>query len=91
MGVFSIFAAVSIGILGINSLNRNSSNSEIESIVNEIDVLQAKNLALEAQYQYYIEQSYLDRIIENLGQMISNAEMLKGLTDQKYEEDVNKM
>ncbi len=91
MGVFSIFAAVSIGILGINSLNRNSSNSEIESIVNEIDVLQAKNLALEAQYQYYIEQSYLDRIIENLGQMISNAERLKGLTDQKYEEDVNKM
>ena len=34
MGVFSILVAVGIGILGINSLNRNSSNSEIESIVN---------------------------------------------------------
>ena len=62
MGVFSILVAVGIGVLGINSLNRNSSNSEIESIVNEIDVLQTKNLALEAQYQYYIEQSYLDSI-----------------------------
>lgn len=45
MGVFSIFVAVSIGVLGINSLNQNSSNSEIESIVNEIDVAQAKPCA----------------------------------------------
>ena len=91
MGIFSIFVAVSIGILGINSLNRNSSNSKIESVVNEIDVLQAKNLALEAQYQYYIDQDYLDRIIANLGQMTANAEMLRDLTDQKYGENVNKM
>ena len=47
MGIFSILVAVCIGVLGINSLNRNSSNSEIGSIVNEIDVLQAKNLALD--------------------------------------------
>ena len=79
MGVFSILVAVGIGVLGINSLNRNSSNSEIESIVNEIDVLQTKNLALEAQYQYYIEQSYLDSILGNLNQMTANAELLKGL------------
>ena len=63
MGIFSILVAVCIGVLGINSLNRNSSNSEIGSIVNEIDVLQAKNLALEAQYQYYIDQKYLDNIL----------------------------
>ena len=91
MGVFSILVAVGIGVLGINSLNRNSSNSEIESIVNEIDVLQTKNLALEAQYQYYIEQSYLDSILGNLNQMTANAELLKGLTGSKYNENVEKM
>ena len=91
MGVFSIFVAVSIGNLGIYSLNRNSSNSEIESIVNEIDVLQTKNLALEAQYQYYIEQSYINSILSNLEQMIANAELLQGLTNPKYSENVDKM
>lgn len=91
IGVFSILVAVGIGVLGINSLNRNSSNSEIESIVNEIDVLQTKNLALEAQYQYYIEQSYLDSILGNLKQMTANAELLQGLTGLKYNENVDKL
>ncbi len=91
MGVFSILVAVCIGVLGIHSINRNSSNSEIESIVNEIDVLQAKNLGLEAQYQYYIDQKYLDTILDNLGQMTSNAEQLQRLTDTKYKEDIEKM
>jgi len=91
MGVFSIFVAVCIGVLGINSLNKNGSNSEIGSIVNEIDVLQAKNLALEAQYQYYIDQRYLDSILSNLGQMMSNAELLQGMADVKYKEDIDKM
>ena len=91
MGVFSIMVAVCIGVLGINSLNRNSSNSEIESIVNEIDVLQAKNLGLEAEYQYYIDQKYLDNILDNLGQMTSSAELLQRLADTKYMEDIEKM
>ena len=91
MGIFSILAAVCIGVLGINSLGRNSSNSEIGSIVNEIDVLQAKNLALEAQYQYYIDQKYLDNILGNLGQMLSNVEQLRDMTGAAYREDIGKM
>lgn len=91
MGIFSILVAVCIGVLGINSLNRNSSNSEIGSIVNEIDVLQAKNLALEAQYQYYIDQKYLDNILNNLGQMVSNVELLQDMTGAVYREHIEKM
>lgn len=91
MGIFSILAAVCIGVLGINSLNRNSSNSEIGSLVNEIDVLQAKNLALEAQYQYYIDQKYLDNILGNLEQMVSNVERLRDMTGASYSEDTEKM
>lgn len=46
IGVFSLMAAVGIGGLGIRSLDRNSGNSRIESLVSELDVLQVKNLAL---------------------------------------------
>jgi methyl-accepting chemotaxis protein len=91
MGVFSILVAVVIGVIGINSINRNSTNSEIESIANEIDVLQAKNLALEAQYQYYIDQKYLDGILSNLGQMIEGVQSLKAMTSDKYAGSVNQM
>lgn len=91
MGIFSILVAVCIGVMGINSLNRNSSNSEISSIVNEIDVLQAKNLALEAQYQYYIDQKYLDNILDNLGQMVSSVESLRDMAGNTYGEDTEKM
>ena len=91
MGVFSIVVAVCIGVLGILSINRNSKNSEIEEIVNEMDVLQAKNLALEAQYQYYIDQSYLDQIRSNLEQMTANAELLQRQAGEKYKEDVADM
>ena len=86
MGIFSIVVAVCIGVLGINSINRNGRNSEIESIVNEMDVLQAKNLALEAQYQYYIDQSYLAQIRSNLEQMTANAELLQRQAGGKYKD-----
>lgn len=91
MGIFSIFVAVVIGIIGIYSINRSGTNSEIESIAKEIDVLQAKNLALEAQYQYYIEQSYLDGILANLGQMSTNVKSLQAMTSEKYTQDVSPM
>lgn len=91
MGIFSILVAVCIGVLGIISLNRNSSNSEISSMVTEIDVLQAKNLAYEAEYQYYIDQKYLDSILDNLGQMISNVEQLQGMAGAGYREKTDNM
>lgn len=77
MGLFSVFVSIVIGTIGINSINRNGTNSEIESIAKEIDVLQAKNLALEAEYQYYIEQKYLDGILNNLSQMTAFVQSLQ--------------
>lgn len=91
MGILSIFSAVCIGVLGIRSLDQNNSNSEIGSIVTEMDVLQAKNLALEAQYQYYIDQKYLDHILDNLDQMASGVELLRGMSDIKYEKSTSEM
>lgn len=91
MGVFAIVVAVCIGMTGNWSIGQNSKNSEIVSLVNDIDVLQAKNLALEAQYQYYIEQSYLDGILDNLGQMTDKVNSLYKLADRKYKDEINRM
>ncbi len=91
MGLFSVLVSIVIGTIGINSINRNKTNSEIESIAKEIDVLQAKNLALEAQYQYYIEQKYLDGILDNLHQMTTYVQSLQTMTSDKYASDVNQM
>lgn len=90
IGVFSLMAAVGIGGLGIRSLDRNSGNSRIESLVSELDVLQVKNLALETQYQYYIDQEYLESILENLSQMRAKAGELQRLTGPAYRENVDK-
>ena len=48
MGALGIAAALIIGIVGITSIHRNGQNSEIVALVDEINVLQAQNLANDA-------------------------------------------
>lgn len=88
MGVFAILAAVIVGYVGITSVDRNAKNSQVESTVNAISVLQSQNLANEALYQYYVDQSYLDTIVSNLDQMTQSATELQSLTDASYKESV---
>ncbi len=86
MGVFAIVAAGLVGYVGITSINRNVRNSQVESNVNSISVLQSQNLANEALYQYYVDQSYLDTTIENLNQMSTKAVELQTIADASYAE-----
>ncbi len=52
-----ILAALIIGVVGITSINRNAQNSEVVSLVNQISVLQSENLANDALYQYYVDET----------------------------------
>ncbi len=88
MGVFSLAASIVIGTVGINSINRNATNSQIESMVNTISVLQSQNEANEALYQYYVDQSYLDSILANLDKMSENAVKLQSIADASYQDSV---
>lgn len=88
MGIFAIAAAVLIGYVGITSVDRNAKNSQVESTVNTISVLQSQNLANEALYQYYVDQNYLDTIVSNLDQMSQKATELQSITDASYDESV---
>ncbi len=77
MGVTGIIIALFIGSIGMTSLSRNSESSEVVSLVNEISVLQTQNLANDALYQYYIDDSYIDRTLQNLDEMEKKAQTLK--------------
>ena len=89
MGALGIIAAIIIGVVGVTSINRNGRNSEVVSLVNEIGVLQAQNLANDALYQYYVDESYLNSSIENLDAMDQKAQQLKGLAGAEYKSSVD--
>ena len=86
MGVFAISVAIVIGQVGITSINQNAKNSQVESTVNTISVLQSENQANEALYQYYVDQTYLDTILANLDKMSEGATKIQSIADASYQE-----
>ncbi len=90
MGVFAIAAAAVIGYVGINSINRNVKNSQVESVVNTISSLQAQNQVDEALYQHYVDQAYLENILADLKTMAEKANELEKI-DSSYTDAVQKL
>ena len=88
MGILGIVAAVVIGLVGIISINKNAKSSKVVSTVNEISILQAKNVGNDALYQYYVDESYLNATLLNLDKMEQNATGLQQIADQSYQESV---
>nr|WP_297706313.1 methyl-accepting chemotaxis protein [uncultured Butyrivibrio sp.] len=89
MGVLGIVAALVIGIVGVTSIYKNGQNSEVVSLVDEINVLQAQNLANDALYQYYVDESYLNATLSNLNEMESKAQQLKAIAGPEYSTQVD--
>ncbi len=87
MGVLAIAGAVIIGYVGMNSVNSNVKNSQVESIVNSISTLQSQNQVDEALYQHYVDQKYLDNILADLKTMSENAAELQKV-DDSYNDSV---
>ena len=89
MGALGIIAAVIIGVVGVSSIHKNGQNSEVVSLVNEIGVLQAQNMANDALYQYYVDESYLNASLENLDSMEQKAQQLKSIAGMGYKSSVD--
>ena len=81
MGILGIAVAIAIGIVGIISINRNAANSEVVSTVDEINILQAKNIGNDALYQYYVDETYLNATLINLDDMEQAALRLQKIAD----------
>ena len=88
-GALGVIMALFIGLVGITSISRNANNSEIVAVVDEISVKQAENLANDALYQYYVEQSYIDTTLDNLSSMNTNAAKIKAISDASYTASIN--
>ena len=81
MGIMGIIIALVIGLIGMTSINRNAKSSDVVTLVNEISLLQSENNANDAQYQYYIDEKYLNATLENLQKMESSGATLKKRLD----------
>ena len=90
MGLLAIVGAVVIGYVGMNSVNRNIKNSQVESIVNTISGLQSQNQVDEALYQHYVDQKYLDNILADLNTMSEKAAELQKI-DSSYNASVQEL
>lgn len=91
MGILAIITSLIIGRVGIYSLKLNIKNSQIDSLVNEISILQYQNQSLDTLYQYYIDESYLEQIMTNLDIMEKDAELLKNMAKNSYQKQINEI
>lgn len=73
IGVVAIISALIIGNMGIISLKTSVANNEVEGKIADISNMQKDNQVNDALYQYYIDQSYLDAIQNNLSEMEKTA------------------
>lgn len=80
MGVLSILASVILGVAGLQSLSKNSVNNEVLVKINNINLLQYENQSLDTSYLYFLDDSYLEQIINNLAEMEENAKTAVELT-----------
>lgn len=73
IGGVAILSAVVLGTVGVSALNKNSRNNQILKDVNEVNLLQNENQSLDTSYLYFLDSSYLDNIVKNLGTMEDGA------------------
>lgn len=70
----SILTSLVLGGTGIVALNKTAKNNSVLQDINKINLSQNENQALDTSYCYYLDSSYLDKIVANLGEMDQNAE-----------------
>ena len=77
MGGVAIAASVVLGSVGIMALNRNSRNNEVLKQINAINLAQNENQSLDTSYLYFLEDSYLEKIVKNLDNMENDSKTAK--------------
>lgn len=91
MGTVAIAASGILGYVGMSSLNRSSRNNEVSTDINRINLYQYENQSLDTSYLYFLESSYLDNIVENLGKMVSLADSAEDQGGSSVKKDISAM
>ena len=91
MGAVAIAASGVLGYVGMSSLNRSSRNNEVSTDINRINLYQYENQSLDTSYLYFLESSYLDNIVENLGKMGTLADSAEEQGGSSVKKDISAM
>lgn len=91
MGSTAVIASVILGAVGIISLNQNNSNQEVLTEMNRINLYQYENQSLDTSYLYFLEDSYLAGIVENMGDMEQSAGAAMQSSGKRFEEELTAM
>ena len=91
MGGVAILSAVVLGTVGVSALNKNSRNNQILKEVNEVNLLQNENQSLDTSYLYFLDSSYLDNIVKNLGTMEDGAKSGSKTAGLKWKKQFSSM
>lgn len=91
MGGMAMIAAIILGVSGIISLNSNNSNNEVLTQMNRINLYQYENQSLDTSYLYFLEDSYLGNIIDNLSAMGDSVVKARKSSGGRFQQDIDSM
>lgn len=91
MGGTAVIASVILGAVGILSLNQNNSNQDVLTEMNRINLYQYENQSLDTSYLYFLEDSYLAGIVENMGSMEKSVNTAKQSAGSRFGEELKMM
>ncbi|MCI9078931.1 MAG: methyl-accepting chemotaxis protein [Lachnospiraceae bacterium] len=91
VGAVAIAASSVLGYVGMSSLDRSSRNNEVSTDINRINLYQYENQSLDTSYLYFLESSYLDTIIGNLGRMVTLADSAGNRGGSSVKKDISAM
>lgn len=91
MGIIALILSGVLGTVGIMALNRNNRNQDILNKMNQINLYQYENQSQDTSYLYFLEQSYLESITENLSKMEEIAAAAKKTSGLDYKTQMQEM
>lgn len=91
MGGMAMIAAIILGVSGIVSLNSNNNNNEVLAQMNRINLYQYENQSLDTSYLYFLEDSYLGKIVDNLSAMGDSVAAARKSAGGRFQSDIDSM
>ena len=89
LGTVSIITTVVLGFTGIYSINSYNSKNQVLADVNKIKQLQNDNQTLDVSFLYNLDNSYNQKIYENLQEMQGSADNAVKKSDSGTRSDLN--
>lgn len=74
MAGVSVATTVILGVIGINSMNKNNDNMQLTADINNIHLLQNQNKTLDVSFLYELDNAYNNQQMENLQKMQEYAQ-----------------